>query len=121
MLRRLATSAARFPQVLDPFNLCRVLFPLAEMLSEMLETADNECLTSPQMKATFHTLASADKSPWKEGVSACDELPIRDSGAWIETKHKLLSHYSHLFATGMKRISGKAVFILNYFLVLASA
>jgi three-Cys-motif partner protein len=27
---------------------------------------------------------------------------MRDSGAWIETKHKLLTYYSHLFATGMK-------------------
>jgi hypothetical protein len=49
----------------------------------MLEADDNACLTAPQMKATFHTLASADNSPWKEGVSACDGLPIRDSGAWI--------------------------------------
>ena len=54
------------------------------------------------MKATFHTLTSADKSPWKESVSAFDGLPIRDSGAWIATKHRLLTYYAHLFATGMK-------------------
>jgi three-Cys-motif partner protein len=59
-------------------------------------------LNSTVVKATFHTLISADKTPWKESVSATDGLPIRDSGAWIETKHKLLTYYAHLFATGMK-------------------
>jgi three-Cys-motif partner protein len=54
------------------------------------------------MKATFQMLASADKSPWRESVSACDGLPIRDSGVWIATKHGLLTYYAHLFATGMK-------------------
>ena len=68
-------------------RLCRAPLPLAEML----EAADNAWLTAPQMKATFHTLASADKSPWKESVSASDGLPIRDSGAWIATKHSLLT------------------------------
>jgi three-Cys-motif partner protein len=58
-------------------------------------------LNCAQMKAAFHVLASADKTPWKESV-AHDGLPIRDSGAWIETKHKLLAYYAHLFATGMK-------------------
>jgi three-Cys-motif partner protein len=47
-------------------------------------------------------LPSADKSAWKDTVSAIDGLPIRDSGAWIETKHRLLTYYSRLFATGMK-------------------
>lgn len=46
-------------------------------------------------------MPSADNSPWKDSV-AKDGLPIRDSGAWIETKHKLLAYYAHLFATGMK-------------------
>lgn len=54
------------------------------------------------MKPLIQFLASADRSPWKDSVSKIDGLPIRDSGAWIETKHKLLTYYSHLFATGMK-------------------
>jgi len=54
------------------------------------------------LKVTFNTLPSADKSPWKERLSPSDGLPIRDSGAWIETKHRLLTYYAHLFATGMK-------------------
>ena len=68
----------------------------------MLEADYPAWFTAPQMKATFHMLASADKSPWKEGVSVCDGLPIRDSGAWITTKHSLLTYYARLFATGMK-------------------
>jgi three-Cys-motif partner protein len=68
----------------------------------MIEADDNTCLTALQLKATFHELASADKSPWKEKVSPNDGLPIRDSGAWIETKHRLLAYYAEMFATGMK-------------------
>jgi three-Cys-motif partner protein len=77
----------------------------------MLEADDNACLTAPQMKATFHKLSSADNSPWKEGVSACDGLPIRDSGAWIATKHQLLTYYAHLFATGMKHLWKSRVYL----------
>ncbi len=58
-------------------------------------------LNYAHMKTTFHVLASADKTPWKESV-AHDGLPIRDSGPWIETKHRLLTYYSEMFATGMK-------------------
>jgi len=54
------------------------------------------------MKVKIHPLASADDSPWKDGVSAADGLPTRDSGSWIDTKHKLLTYYAQLFATGMK-------------------
>ena len=68
----------------------------------MIEANDSTCLTTPQVKAAFHELASADNSPWEESVSAKDGLPIRDSGSWIDTKHKLLTYYAHLFATGMK-------------------
>ena len=53
------------------------------------------------MKPPIHFLPSADNSPWRDSLSS-DGLPIRDSGAWIETKHKLLTYYAHLFATGMK-------------------
>jgi three-Cys-motif partner protein len=54
------------------------------------------------MKPSIQILSSADRSPWKESVSKIDGLPIRDSGAWIKNKHKLLAYYSDLFATGMK-------------------
>ena len=54
------------------------------------------------MKPKFHLLPSADHSSWKESVSSVDGLPIRDSGSWIATKHKLLTYYAHLFASGMK-------------------
>ena len=54
------------------------------------------------MKVEFHSLASADRSRWEDGMSSADHLPIRDSGSWIDTKHKLLAYYAHLFATGMK-------------------
>ena len=54
------------------------------------------------MKPPIQFLSTADRSPWKDSVSETDGFPIRDSGAWIETKHKLLTYYSDLFATGMK-------------------
>jgi three-Cys-motif partner protein len=54
------------------------------------------------MKAPIHRLASADASPWSDSVSRSDGLPVRDSGHWIGTKHRLLAYYAELFATGMK-------------------
>jgi three-Cys-motif partner protein len=54
------------------------------------------------MKPPIHYLSSADSSAWADGVAESDQLPIRDSGPWIDTKHKLLAYYAHLFATGMK-------------------
>lgn len=54
------------------------------------------------MKPAIRYLPSADHSPWKESVSKVDGLPVRDSGAWIATKHKLLTYSGQLFARGMK-------------------
>jgi three-Cys-motif partner protein len=54
------------------------------------------------MKVPIHYLPSADKSPWSESLARTDGLPARPSGPWIEKKHKLLTYYAHLFATGMK-------------------
>lgn len=54
------------------------------------------------MKATFHLLPSADRSAWKDGISSTDGLPIRDSGVWIEKKHKPLVYYSEIFNQAMK-------------------
>jgi three-Cys-motif partner protein len=53
------------------------------------------------VRPSIHRLQSADDSPWADSIGV-DGLPIRDSGAWIETKHKLLAYYAKLFATGMK-------------------
>jgi hypothetical protein len=46
------------------------------------------------MKPTIHYLPSADNSAWKDGISKDDRLPVRDSGVWIEKKHKALVYYS---------------------------
>lgn len=50
----------------------------------------------------IHHLQSADDSSWKDGVAPSDGLPARPSGPWIATKHRLLTHYADMFATGMK-------------------
>jgi|SRR5438105_325969 len=63
------------------------------------------------MSVQFHSLPSADQSRWKEGFSTTDGLPIRDSGSWIETKHKLLTYYANLFATGMKNKWASRVYL----------
>ncbi len=63
------------------------------------------------MSGTFHSLASADRSRWKDGMSSSDGLPIRDSGSWIDKKHKLLTYYGHLFATGMKNRWASRVYL----------
>ncbi|HEY2084155.1 MAG TPA: three-Cys-motif partner protein TcmP [Verrucomicrobiae bacterium] len=54
------------------------------------------------MRVPITYLNSADHSPWTESLARSDDLPARPSGPWIETKHKLLTYYGHLFATGMK-------------------
>jgi three-Cys-motif partner protein len=50
----------------------------------------------------FHTLPSADPTPWTGPVSVKDGLPLRDSGSWIEEKHRALVYFAEMFATGMK-------------------
>src|ERR1035441_5275389 len=54
------------------------------------------------MKENFHLLPSADHSDWDDSISVEDGLPVRDSGPWVHTKHRLLAHYAEMFATGMK-------------------
>jgi len=54
------------------------------------------------MKENFHLLPSADHSVWDDSISVEDGLPVRDSGPWIHTKHRLLTYYAKMFATGMK-------------------
>lgn len=53
------------------------------------------------MKAQITYLRSADRSQWSETL-ASDQLPARPSGPWIETKHRVLTYYANLFATGMR-------------------
>lgn len=54
------------------------------------------------MKVPITYLPSADDSPWEDGLSKADGLPIRSSGVWIEKKHRPLVYYSEIFNTSMK-------------------
>lgn len=54
------------------------------------------------MKPPIQFLQSADHSPWEDGISKTDGLPMRDSGVWIEKKHKPLVYYSEIFNQAMK-------------------
>ncbi len=54
------------------------------------------------MKPFVKYLPSADNAPWNDDVSKTDGLPIRDSGVWIEKKHKPLVYYSEIFNQAMK-------------------
>jgi len=54
------------------------------------------------MKPAVHYLPSADNSTWKDGISKANQLPVRDSGVWIEKKHKALVYYSEIFNQAMK-------------------
>jgi three-Cys-motif partner protein len=63
------------------------------------------------MKVPIEYLPSADRSPWEENIAKSDHLPIRPSGPWIETKHKLLAYYADLFATGMKNKWASRVYL----------
>jgi three-Cys-motif partner protein len=54
------------------------------------------------MKIPISYLPSADYSSWTESVAKSDGLPARPSGPWITKKHRLLTYYADLFATGMK-------------------
>jgi three-Cys-motif partner protein len=63
------------------------------------------------MKVKSRLLPSANNAPWKDGISSVDGLPVRDSGGWIETKHKLLTYYGKLFATGMKHKWNSRVYL----------
>jgi three-Cys-motif partner protein len=50
----------------------------------------------------FFPLPSAIDRPWTGPLSTIDGLPLRDSGAWIEEKHRNLAYFSSMFATAMK-------------------
>lgn len=54
------------------------------------------------MKPPIKLLASADDSPWDDGVSKDDKLPVRDSGVWIDQKHNPLVYFSEIFNQAMK-------------------
>lgn len=63
------------------------------------------------MKVPIEYLSSADRSPWEESIAKSDNLPVRPSGPWIGTKHKLLAYYANLFATGMKNKWASRVYL----------
>lgn len=54
------------------------------------------------MKPAIHYLPSMDNSAWDDGFSKADRLPVRESGVWIEKKHKPLVYYSEIFNQAMK-------------------
>jgi three-Cys-motif partner protein len=55
------------------------------------------------MPPIIRYLPSADQTEWKDDLAASDSLPIRTSGSWIDTKHRLLAYYADMFSSGMKR------------------
>ena len=63
------------------------------------------------MKVPISYLASADRFSWTESVAKSDGLPARPTGPWIETKHRLLAYYAHLFASGMKNFWRSRVYL----------
>ena len=63
------------------------------------------------MKVPITYLNSADDSPWTEKIAMSDGLPVRESGPWIEKKHRLLTYYADLFATGMQNKWEKRVYL----------
>ena len=56
-------------------------------------------------------LESADNTPWEDGFSRDDKLPIRKSGPWAREKHQHLVYYGKMFATGMKKKFENRVYI----------
>ena len=54
------------------------------------------------MKPPIHYLDSVDRSLWSDGFSSDDKMPFRQSGVWIEKKHKPLVYYSEIFNQAMK-------------------
>lgn len=44
-------------------------------------------------------------------MAPSDNLPVRPSGPWIDTKHKLLTYYANMFATGMKNKWASRVYL----------
>lgn len=73
-----------------------------ETLRSRLDCGTGVCSTVWHMNENFHLLPSADHSAWEDSISVEDGLPVRDSGPWVHTKHRLLAHYAEMFATGMK-------------------
>jgi three-Cys-motif partner protein len=53
-------------------------------------------------------LPSADASPWEDALSSKDGLPVRESGSWIEEKHRILVYFANIFAKSMKPSAYKA-------------
>lgn len=51
----------------------------------------------------FFKFDSADDSIWKDHISSEDDLPLRDSGSWIDDKHSRLIYFANMFSTGMKK------------------
>jgi three-Cys-motif partner protein len=68
----------------------------------------------------FHTLSTAVNDPWTGSVSATDGLPLRDSGSWIQEKHRSLVYFAKMFSTGMKPTEHKTGWANRVYLELFS-
>ncbi|MFA5263915.1 MAG: three-Cys-motif partner protein TcmP [Opitutaceae bacterium] len=55
----------------------------------------------------FIPLPSAEDKAWSDSFSKIDGLPLRDSGSWIEEKHRVLVYFADIFATSMKPTARK--------------
>jgi len=55
----------------------------------------------------FIPLPSAEDTTWSDSFSKTDGLPLRDSGSWIEEKHRVLVYFANIFATSMKPTARK--------------
>ncbi len=68
----------------------------------------------------FYTLPTAVNDPWTGSVSATDGLPLRDSGSWIQEKHRSLVYFAKMFSTGMKPTEHKTGWANRVYLELFS-
>ena len=68
----------------------------------------------------FITLPSADTAAWTDAVSAKDGLPIRESGSWIDEKHRTLVYFANIFAKSMKPTAHKPKWAHRVYLELFS-
>ena len=68
----------------------------------------------------FIPLSTADTRPWDEAVSSGDGLPVRESGSWIDEKHKKLVYFANMFAKSMKPSAHKQGWKYRVYLELFS-
>jgi three-Cys-motif partner protein len=68
----------------------------------------------------FTRLPSAISDESFEHRSKVDGLPLRDSGSWMEEKHKKLAYFANIFSVGMKPTEFKKGWVNRVYLELFS-